>query len=107
MRYHSLAQLKRVPIGTKFRLTQLVGATVIVGNAGNSTVQPLVDALRIVAKVTSSAILFKTERGASSLDFPKASEITFDAEGFTINWAEEYLPALRYAYVAEPEGETA
>jgi hypothetical protein len=101
----SLADLKRCPLGTTFRLTQLGRPLVIRGNLGNTRIEPLKDALRVVHKVNSNSLQFTGDRIANGetswLMFPKASEIVFDNEGFTISSREEGVPALRYAYVTE------
>lgn len=82
-----LADLKRIPIGTELKLVNC-----FMGKC---------DKKRIVAKVSSNAVMFTGEGIAegrvSYLYFPKASEFKSDEKGFTI-FEGEHL-AAQYEFV--------
>jgi hypothetical protein len=98
-----LADLKRIPIGTKLRLIRcLVGAT-----PGNN--------LRVVEKVQSNGVWFRRpeepeKKELTWLDFPKASDFQADEDGFTVfatnryegsNPRTERAVAAQYKFVKE------
>lgn len=84
-----LADLKRIPVGTKLRLVECLTGPVAEGKQG-----------RVVRKVQSNAMACEVEHrpggGLSWLYWPKASEFRETADGFAIMEGDEV--AARYVF---------
>ncbi len=103
MKIQSVADLRRCPIGTRFRLSDVGPDLVIHGNTGTSKIPMRKNQLRVLAQVRSKDLLFTgdgiPEGKFSYLRLPKASEFTFDDAVFTIRHTDQH--SIRYDYVEE------